>query len=202
MPTVIETVRYIYEDWSAVAAMEYKLSGEGEATGVTDGSGYINERNIVSGQNTITLDAGVAEEEESSDGGEPLPVLKLQNKSDGGEGAIRRGDSRKDLVEQLQKMLVALGYDLGDFGPNKDGVDGDFGERTQTAVKSFQGTNKDWDGAALSKDAQVGPKTGDALNRAMVGKWYGKYETPRELSKELLLVTVSLKVSKEEGVEL
>ena len=31
-----------------------------------------------------------------------------------------------------------MGYDLGDFGPAKDGVDGDYGLKTATAIKKFK----------------------------------------------------------------
>lgn len=36
-------------------------------------------------------------------------------------------------VEKLQKLLVSKGYDIGNFGPNKDGVDGKYGNRTKAA---------------------------------------------------------------------
>ena len=39
----------------------------------------------------------------------------------------------KALVEGLQRGMVEAGYDLGDFGPNDDGVDGDWGPATQAA---------------------------------------------------------------------
>jgi peptidoglycan hydrolase-like protein with peptidoglycan-binding domain len=44
-------------------------------------------------------------------------------------------------------MLVTLGYDLGTFGPDKDGVDGSFGKLTETAVNDFQEENLDQEGA-------------------------------------------------------
>jgi len=46
---------------------------------------------------------------------------------------------------------------------------------------SFQGKNRDWDGKQLKVDGLVGPDTSDALNRAMVGKWYDHYQTPEKL---------------------
>jgi murein DD-endopeptidase MepM/ murein hydrolase activator NlpD len=40
-------------------------------------------------------------------------------------------------VLELQKMLKSKGYDLGDFGPNKDGVDGRMGPKTQAALDAY-----------------------------------------------------------------
>ena len=77
--------------------------------------------------------------------------------------------------------MVTLGYDLGTYGPDKDGVDGAFGKLTETAVNYFQENNLDWEANQLKVDALVGPRTSDALNRAMVGRWYDHYQTPGEL---------------------
>ena len=46
--------------------------------------------------------------------------------------------SRGDKVKQLQRFLVAEGYDIGKFGVNKDGVDGMFGSKTRQAVVENQ----------------------------------------------------------------
>ena len=51
---------------------------------------------------------------------------------------IGRGHSDKPLVATLQRALKAAGYDLGTFGPSKDGVDGGFGAMTERALRSFQ----------------------------------------------------------------
>ena len=40
-------------------------------------------------------------------------------------------------VAELQKKLKAAGYNLGNFGPNKDGVDGQMGNRTKLALDAF-----------------------------------------------------------------
>ena len=58
-------------------------------------------------------------------------------------------------VKELQSMLIALGYDLGDWG-----ADGDFGSDTQSAVKQFQ---KDYH---LVVDGIAGPDTLEALLEA------------------------------------
>lgn len=46
--------------------------------------------------------------------------------------------SRGEKVKQLQRFLVAEGYDIGKFGVNKDGVDGVFGSKTRDAVVENQ----------------------------------------------------------------
>lgn len=43
-------------------------------------------------------------------------------------------------VTAVQAALVKKGYDLGDSGPNKDGVDGIFGSKTKAAIKKLQAT--------------------------------------------------------------
>lgn len=67
---------------------------------------------------------------------------------------IRRGNYG-ELVKTCQTMLEGLGYDLGICG-----VDGDFGQATEKAVKAFQ---KDH---GLKVDGIVGPKTWEALQAA------------------------------------
>ena len=71
---------------------------------------------------------------------------------------IRNGSENK-YVTILQTELIELGYDLGRWG-----ADGDFGDATELAVKKFQ---KD---KGLDVDGIVGPKTWEALDKAMADK--------------------------------
>lgn len=57
-----------------------------------------------------------------------------------GKQTVRKGQKGK-VVGEIQNMLVYLGYDLGEYGKNKVGVDGDFGDSTQKAVIEFQKDN-------------------------------------------------------------
>lgn len=68
---------------------------------------------------------------------------------------IRKGNYGA-LVKECQTMLQKLGYSLGVCG-----VDSDFGQATEKAVKQFQ---KDH---GLAQDGVVGPKTWDALQKAV-----------------------------------
>lgn len=103
----------------------------------------------------------------------PLPIdkvganpLEVSNSSD---------DDTKALIIQLQKMLFELGYLLSPGSRFNDGVDGKFDLRIKAAVRKFQQDHADWEGKQLQVDGQVGERTGDALNREMVGIWYPNY---------------------------
>jgi serine protease AprX len=131
-----------------------------------------------------------------------LPAVRLCNRYEPfnpiqGEGPLMRNDTRDDLVELTQKMLVDLGYDLGNTGENQDGVDGVFGDITDARVRDFQKEHEDWEGNPLDVDGRVGPETSDALNRAMVGLWYDEYVTPHELTRETLIATATTEQVKE-----
>lgn len=74
-----------------------------------------------------------------------------------GQKLLKKGN-KGTLVREIQKMLKSLGYDLGDTGTNKDGVDGDYGDITRRAVYLFQIDNdlEEFDGI-------VGPDTSTKL---------------------------------------
>jgi hypothetical protein len=70
------------------------------------------------------------------------------------------------VISSLQKRLKTLGYGkyLGNTGPNKDGVDGDFGENTQKAVLEFQNKN----GIKSDLPGVVDKKTADKDRKSVV----------------------------------
>jgi len=74
-----------------------------------------------------------------------------------GDRTLWNGDTGND-VKELQTKLIALGYTCGSWG-----VDGDFGDATEIAVRKFQ---KDH---GLEEDGVVGSKTVEALNGAFSG---------------------------------
>lgn len=59
----------------------------------------------------------------------------LDSDSDGSRPILKNGFYGV-YVTELQTMLVQLGYDLGSYG-----VDGDFGDDTEAAVRAFQSNN-------------------------------------------------------------
>lgn len=50
---------------------------------------------------------------------------------------LARGSNGHDVMV-LQVLLLEMGYDLGTYGTAGNGVDGDFGKKTEAAVKAFQ----------------------------------------------------------------
>ena len=62
-----------------------------------------------------------------------------------------------EAVRALQLMLKARGYQCGNYGPNKDGADGEFGADTKDMVMAFQTA------AGLYADGEAGHDTMGAL---------------------------------------
>lgn len=85
----------------------------------------------------------------------PAPTPKPSQSVNNGNIILRRG-MRSDAVFQLQKNLLALGYDLG-----IDGADGDFGRNTYNAVVKFQRDHN------LEADGEAGPLTLKAIDEAL-----------------------------------
>ena len=75
------------------------------------------------------------------------------------DGVFKKGTINED-VKQIQKILKAWGADLGEFGENLDGIDGNFGSMTKAAVEAFQAEK------GLKVDGIVGPETLAALEKA------------------------------------
>lgn len=64
-------------------------------------------------------------------------------------------------IGDRQRALVMLGYDLGPYGPERDGVDGVWGEASKGALLAFQFS------AGLVVDGRWGPKTEAAVIEAL-----------------------------------
>jgi hypothetical protein len=78
----------------------------------------------------------------------------------------------KDDIILLQEYLIGKkpgllhkGYDIGDYGPDHDGVDGILGPETKKGIRQFQ---KDHGGLAV--DGKYGPKTRAAFDEELNGK--------------------------------
>lgn len=73
------------------------------------------------------------------------------------ELTVLRKGAKGEQVKTVQRILKGLGYSMGRFGPNRDGIDGDFGATTLKHVIAFQKKNK------LDADGIVGKDTWTAL---------------------------------------
>lgn len=54
------------------------------------------------------------------------------------EDVVGREDPDAETVTAIQRALLYEDYDLGTYGPARDGIDGDFGEATEKAIRRFQ----------------------------------------------------------------
>lgn len=77
----------------------------------------------------------IASDAEDLDGSQETVNMEISNFN---QAAPR---SQKQNMIAIQQKLKSLGYDLGTYGPNKDGVDGNYGRRTLAAIKNFQTKN-------------------------------------------------------------
>jgi hypothetical protein len=58
----------------------------------------------------------------------------------------------KNDIKKIQLALLKLGYDLGNFGPNKDGVDGEIGTKTTDAVNDWKLKNNMKSDSVIDKE--------------------------------------------------
>ena len=121
------------------------------------------------------------------DGQIPVPVPPDPDK----KPTLRKGD-QGETVKELQRDLLQLGYDLGTYGPEKDGADGKFGAKTEEAVRSFQESHDGPDGWALAVDGIVGKNTWWALDQA-VGQEPDPAAEPAEVLYTVTVPHMSLK---------
>lgn len=78
---------------------------------------------------------------------------------DGIDRVLKKGVRGED-VKKAQAALKALGYDLGTFGENADGLDGILGSVTESAIKAFQAAHN------LEATGIIDEKTLKALDEA------------------------------------
>lgn len=85
---------------------------------------------------------------------------KVKYVGSGPQGA--KDGSKENLA--VQGALAYLGYDLGDSGKNKDGVDGDVGSKTRAAIVKFQQDN------GIEPDGRAGKDTVAKLKEKVAQK--------------------------------
>lgn len=83
------------------------------------------------------------------------PIIN-QNKNNIPNMILKKGMKDDPQVQLLQEKLIELGYNLG-----KDGADGDFGQMTELAVKTFQQKN------GLTPNGIFGVETFSAMKKAL-----------------------------------
>jgi peptidoglycan hydrolase-like protein with peptidoglycan-binding domain len=93
---------------------------------------------------------GHAQEPRATFGGAPKQTFSVELST------LQRG-SNDNCVWALQALLRGFGYNLGNSGANKDGVDGSFGSKTEEALKKYQLEND------LDPDGSCGRKTWSSL---------------------------------------
>lgn len=76
---------------------------------------------------------------------------------------VKKG-SKEAVVGSIQNNLKAIGYDIGTAGPNGDGIDNNFGTKTDAAVRDVQKNG------GVTVDGQVGKNTTPLLG----GTWAEK----------------------------
>jgi len=70
---------------------------------------------------------------------------------------IAKEESDAEVVKAIQRALKQSQFDIGRFGPDNDGVDGDFGATTERVLKKFQ-------------DVQLRQMLKDAGDKGILGK--------------------------------
>lgn len=96
----------------------------------------------------------------------PVSGEKYNSLLAGGEESdmVIKTGSKGLLVEAWQRALKTLGYGIGAYGPDKDGVDGEYGDKTAAATKLFQ-------------KACGLPETGEVDNPSAAAMWGRARET-------------------------
>jgi peptidoglycan hydrolase-like protein with peptidoglycan-binding domain len=99
--------------------------------------------------------------------------------------------SYKDKVTAVQQELKKRGYDLGTSGPNKDGIDGVYGDKTRLAVTKFQKDN------AIKQTGNVGDVTSRKLGVAPLTTQSGSSQQQQQQQQQT--TSSSPFATKEEG---
>lgn len=94
---------------------------------------------------------------------------------------VKKG-SKEAVVGSIQNNLKAIGYDIGTAGPNGDGIDNNFGTKTDAAVRDVQKNG------GVTVDGQVGKNTAPLLGGTWAEKSAPAASIP-ELTRNLKLTS-------------
>lgn len=101
-----------------------------------------------------------------------LPETDLFEKAELGHKLTSRPDpADRNAVMQWQTFLKQQGYNLGTSGPNKDGIDGDWGGKTEKAFA-------DWYGKKYGERSDIATGNNYQRTRAKRNEMYNKYGEP------------------------
>lgn len=104
------------------------------------------------------LDYGEWDDDLAGKQGDSTATAPSANAYTLGSRLLKKGSKGADVTE-LQKLLVGMGYNLGTYGNNADGIDGSYGSMTEKAVKKFQSIQQ----------IQVDGKYGSITHKALMG---------------------------------
>jgi hypothetical protein len=164
-----------------------------------------DELRKTSGADTTAIQEKVAERADGTKKAELPEGYKSGRYTEAKTDADLREGFRGGKVTEFQQKLKDLGYDLGDGGKDKNGVDGYWGPKTQKAYEAYMadtGTGKKADAAKTTDGKTADAKTVDGKktdatgtprqetidsvrNEANTRSKYGKVEDPAETAKEL-----------------
>ena len=107
---------------------------------------------------------------------------------------------QKRNMRLIQRKLKDLGYNLGNFGPNKDGVDGRYGRLTLAAIKDFQRKNgikgTGWVGTVTAPLLSVEPMKGVSFVGQQGGNKNKIVKQPIKTKKVIDPITKKVKIVK------
>ncbi len=117
----------------------YTVEGNTTKSGYSANGGMVAEKSYLRTNSNIAGYCSIDYDDERED----KIMIELNQLEKGNKG---------EQVKTVQRLLIALGYDIGKYG-----VDGDFGDDTVKSVKKFQKAKK------LTADGIVGKNTWSAL---------------------------------------
>lgn len=119
-----------------------------------------------------------------------LIYIRSSEEAEGNDIEMKKGDI-SEQVGKLQQALLILGYNLGAFGPDKNGIDNSFGNVTETAVKTFQLDN------GISVTGIADTVTTAAILAALSLKVFGNADSEAGLRQQINDLNAKIEAAKQ-----